>query len=310
MENFLLPVVLLLLVGRTLGHIFERYGFQSLIGEVLAGILLGPVILLFFAPYGILPTDELRVLSQFGVLMLMLLAGLMTDYKVFLNNRHASISIGACGVLVTFSLIFLPMHFVIGPIYNLSLLTNLFIAVILSNTAIEISARVLLHSRRLKLKAVIIGASFVDDILAVFMIGIVSTFAYYGEITTVGNLIFDEIPPMVNFIILAVEVILFLVISLLVASIIIDRIFDKLVGSPSKLTLTVTLIVAFLFAIIARGIGLHEVIGAYIAGLISLHGQKILKHRRVGAAQRNPPSRHSKSSATTPGLVSHPQPSS
>ena len=268
MENFLLPVLLLLLVGRTLGHIFERYGFQSLIGEVLAGIILGPVMVAIAAPYFIEPSDALLVLSQFGVLMLMLLSGLITDYQTFKNNRHASISIGACGVLVTFSLIFLPMHFVIGPIYNLSLLTNLFIAVILSNTAIEISARVLLHSRRLKLKAVIIGASFVDDILAVFMIGIVSTFAYYGEITTVGNLIFDEIPPMVNFIILAVEVILFLVISLLVASIIIDRIFDKLVGSPSKLTLTVTLIVAFLFAIIARGIGLHEVIGAYIAGLI------------------------------------------
>lgn len=268
MENFLLPVLLLLLVGRSLGHIFERFGFQSLIGEVLAGIILGPVMISIAAPYIISPTAELRVLSQFGVLMLMLLSGLMTDYKTFLKNRHASIFVGAMGVLATFLMIFLPFQFIIGPILNLSLLANLFIAVILSNTAIEISARVLLRSGRPKLKSVIIGASFVDDILAVFMIGIVSSMAYTGEITTMGNLFFDNIPPMVNFTLLAIEVILFLVISLVVATIIIEKVFDKLIGSPSKITLTVTLIVAFLFAIIAGLIGLHEVIGAYIAGLI------------------------------------------
>lgn len=257
MENFLLPVVLLLLVGRTLGHIFQRYGFQSLIGEVLAGILLGPILVSISAPYFIEPSEALLVLSQFGVLMLMLLSGLMTDYKTFLDNRRASVFIGALGVAVTFLLILLPLHFIIGPLYNLSPLANLFIAAILSNTAIEICASILLHSRRPKLKAVIIGASFVDDIIAVFLIGIVSTMIYSGETLTMENLF-----------VLSIEIILFLAISLLVATYVIEHIFDKLIGGKSKITLTVTLIVAFLFAIIANLIGLHEVIGAYIAGLI------------------------------------------
>jgi Kef-type K+ transport system membrane component KefB len=257
MENFLLPVVLLLLVGRTLGYIFQRYGFQSLIGEVLAGIILGPIMLAISAPYIISPTTELQVLSQFGVLMLMLLAGLMTDYKSFLKNRHASIFVGTIGVLATFLMIFLPLHFFIGPLYGLSPLANLFIAAILSNTAIEICAGILLTSNRPKLKAVIIGASFVDDIIAVFLIGIVSAMVYSGETPTYESIF-----------ILSIEIILFLVISLLVATLVIEKIFDKLAGGRGKITLTVTLIVAFVFAIISNLIGLHEVIGAYIAGLI------------------------------------------
>ena len=102
MESFLLPVVLLLLAGRTLGYVFQRYGFQTLIGEVLAGIIIG---LLFISLAG----EELRnalpaleVLSQFGIIMLMLLSGLMTDYRTFHRNQKASILIGAMGVVFTF----------------------------------------------------------------------------------------------------------------------------------------------------------------------------------------------------------------
>ena len=257
MEEFLLPVVLLLLLGRTLGHVFQRYGFQSLIGEVLAGIILGPIMFVLVAPYFIEPSTELSVLSQFGVLMLMLLSGLMTDYKTFLKNRRASISIGIAGVAVTFILIYLPLYLIIGPIYNISPMTSLFIAAILSNTAIEICAAVLLRSRRSRLKAVVIGASFVDDIIAVFLIGIVSSMVYSGSVPSIQSLVF-----------LSIEMVAFLAISLLLASIIIERIFDRLIGGESKITLTVTLVVAFLFAIVAKLIGLHEVIGAYIAGLI------------------------------------------
>ena len=257
MEEFLLPVVLLLLLGRTLGHVFQRYGFQSLIGEVLAGIILGPIMFVLVAPYFIEPSTELSVLSQFGVLMLMLLSGLMTDYKTFLKNRRASISIGIAGVAVTFILIYLPLYLIIGPIYNISPMTSLFIAAILSNTAIEICAAVLLRSRRSRLKAVVIGASFVDDIIAVFLIGIVSSMVYSGSVPSIQSLVF-----------LSIEIVAFLAISLLLASIIIERIFDRLIGGESKITLTVTLVVAFLFAIVAKLIGLHEVIGAYIAGLI------------------------------------------
>jgi Kef-type K+ transport system membrane component KefB len=258
MESFLLPVVLLLLVGRTFGQIFQRYGFQSLIGEVLAGIVIGILFMTFSSQYFIDSLPSLSVLSQFGVIMLMLLSGLMTDYRTFIKNEKASIFIGTMGVIVTFILVFFPMQFIIGPMFGSEeTIVNLFIAAILSNTAIEICAGVLLHSKRVKLRAVIIGASFVDDIIAVFLIGIVSTMVYTGQ------------PPLIEDIaILSIKVMAFLVVSLLVVSALIEKGFDKIMHGGGKITLTVTLIMAFSFAIVASLLGLHEVIGAYIAGLI------------------------------------------
>ncbi len=257
MESFLLPVVLLLLVGRTLGHIFQRYGFQSLIGEVLAGILVGFAVIVVSAQYFIDTLPALEVLSQFGVIMLMLLAGLMTDYRTFQKNQKASIFIGAIGVVITFFLVFLPLQFIIGPMFGLSLGANLFIAAILSNTAIEICAGVLIHTKNPKLSAVIIGASFVDDIIAVYLIGLVSTMVFTNRAITYSD-----------FLIPSIRVIAFLAISLVVVSALIEKVFDKLMHRGGKMMLTVTLIVGFSFAIIASLLGLHEVIGAYIAGLI------------------------------------------
>ncbi len=199
----------------------------------------------------------LEVLSQFGVIMLMLLSGLLTDYRTFKRNQKASIFIGTMGVIVTFFLVFIPLQFVIGPLYEMSTLVNVFIAAILSNTAIEICAGILLHSKRPKLRAVIIGASFIDDIIAVYLIGIVSTIVYSGEAPTLEEIM-----------ILSVKVIAFLAISLLVVSTLIERGFDKIMHGRGKVTLTVTLIMAFSFAMVASLLGLHEVIGAYIAGLI------------------------------------------
>ncbi|WP_455391736.1 cation:proton antiporter [[Eubacterium] cellulosolvens] len=257
MESFLLPVVLLLLVGRTLGHIFQRYGFQSLIGEVLAGILVGFAVIVVSAQYFIDTLPALEVLSQFGVIMLMLLAGLMTDYRTFQKNQKASIFIGAIGVVITFFLVFLPLQFIIGPMFGLSLGANLFIAAILSNTAIEICAGVLIHTKNPKLSAVIIGASFVDDIIAIYLIGLVSTMVFTNRAITYSD-----------FLIPSIRVIAFLAISLVVVSALIEKVFDKLMHRGGKMMLTVTLIVGFSFAIIASLLGLHEVIGAYIAGLI------------------------------------------
>ncbi len=254
MEDFLIALVLLLLIGRTLGYIFQKYGFQSLIGEVLAGIILGPILIF----YSTLPENELRVFSELGILMLMLLAGLTTDFEAFRENKSASIIVGVLGVVVTFLLVLFPIYFILGPMYDISLVSALFIAAIISNTAIEVSAALLMESKFVKLKAVVIGASFVDDILAVFLIGLISPFAASGVQT----------PQFENIIYLAVLIIIFLVVSLTIATKIFDAIFEKLKGHEGKITLTATLITGFGFAFVARMVGLHEVIGAYIAGLI------------------------------------------
>ncbi len=253
MENVLLALVLLLLLGRSLGFIFQKYGYQSLIGEVLAGMILGPILLFQDA----LPLEELRVFSELGILMLMLLAGLTTDFEAFRENKMGSVVVGSLGVVVTFFLVLIPIYIFLGPIYEISFVSALFIAAILSNTAIEVSAAVLMDSKRMNLKAVIMGASFVDDILAVFLIGLISPMAFDGKVPAIEDILF-----------LSALVIVFLVVTLVFATKIFEIIFNKLKGHEGKITLTATLITGFGFALVASLIGLHEVIGAYIAGLI------------------------------------------
>ena len=158
-------LLLLLLFGRVIGEVFRRFEFQPLIGEVIAGLILGPALLgLIIIPEG--EVNPLEYFSQFGILMLMLLAGLITDFESFAEYKMKSIVIGAIGVIVSFVIVFFPIYFIL----SIDFLPSLFIAAILSNTAIEVCAAILIHSGNQKIKSVVLGASFIDDILAVFLI--------------------------------------------------------------------------------------------------------------------------------------------
>ncbi|UCF08443.1 MAG: cation:proton antiporter [Thermoplasmata archaeon] len=250
-------LLLLLLFGRAIGEVFRRFGFQPLIGEVLAGLILGPALLglIVITADDENPLDTLAYFSQFGILMLMLLAGLITDFESFAENKMYSIVIGASGVIVSFFVVFLPLYFLL----SIDFVSSLFIAAVLSNTAIEICAALLIHSSNQRLKAVVIGASFVDDILAVFIIGVVSPFVFL-----------EVVPEPTEIIWLAARVIIFLIVILMVATWLLEKLFDRLHKGTEefKLMLTTTFILTFLFALAATWVGLHFVIGAYLAGLV------------------------------------------
>ena len=250
-SDFLFLLILIFL-GRFFGLIFSKYKFQSLIGEVLAGVLLSPLIL------GILyPTEALKTFSQFGIIMLMLLSGLLTDFKSFKEYKKSSVIVGVMGVLFSVILIFFGLIFL-----SVSWQTALFISVILSNTAVEVCARLMMESTVSKeIHAIVMGASFVDDIVAVFLIGVV------GSITLGENITF------VSLTIVSLEVIAFILLSLMAIPYLFEKfsVIDKLIGTGpkrEKILLTFTILFAILFAIIAQYSGLQGVIGAYIGGLI------------------------------------------
>ncbi len=267
--GYLYWLLLLLLFGRVLGEVFRRFEFQPLIGEVLAGLILGLTVLYF--TIGPTTLEALGYFSQFGILMLMLLAGLTTDFESFAENKSYSMVVGALGVFVSFVIVFLPLYFLLG----LDLLPSLFIAAILSNTAIEVCAGILISSKHQKLKAVVIGASFIDDIIAVFIIGVISPIVFLGEL-----------PGSMETIWLAARVIIFLFVALVVVSWPLEKLFDWLLAytDEDKFMLTATFILTFLFALVANQIGLHFVIGVYMAGLIvGKWGSKVgpLLRRRI-----------------------------
>ncbi len=269
--EYLYWLILLLLFGRALGEVFRRFDFQPLIGEVIAGLILGPAVLGLIV-FSTAKETPLEYFSQFGIIMLMLLAGLITDFESFAENKVSSIVIGSAGVVVSFFVVFLPLRFLFG----LDIIASLFLAAILSNTAIEVCAGIFIHSTNHKIKNIVLGASFVDDIIAVFLIGIVSS----------RVLMPNETLNIMEIVWLAVRVIVFLFLALVVVSWPLEKLFDRLHKGTEefKWMLTATFILTFLFALIATWVDLHYVIGAYIAGLIvGKWGSKIgpLLRRRI-----------------------------
>ncbi len=249
---FLLSLLLLIFLGRTLGLLFVRFKFQSLIGEVLGGLILSPLILGLVSP-----NETLMLFSQFGIIVLMLLSGLLTDFKSFEEFKGASIMVGVLGVLVSIVLIFFTLL-----AFGMSIQSSLFISVVLSNTAVEVCATILLKSgASKKIHAIIMGASFVDDIVAVFLIGVVGSLTLGNEFS------------LLSLSILSIKVILFIAITLLGIPYLFERfsLIDKFIGSGpqrEKVLLTFTVLFAILMGIVAMYSGLQVVIGAYIGGLI------------------------------------------
>ncbi len=251
-----------------LGVIFTKYNFQSLVGEVIGGVILSPLLLNVLTP-----NETLKIFSQFGIIMLMLLSGLLTDFHAFEENKFKSLIVGMLGVVFSMAFIFSVMY-----LLGFSWVTSLFISVILSNTAVEVCARILMRRNvSKKVHAIVMGASFVDDIIAVFLIGLVGSLAM-GESVTVNFLI-----------ITSAKVILFISVSLIILPYLLERyrVIDHLIGTGpqrEKILLTFTVLFAILFAIIAQYSGLQGIIGAYIAGLIiGKWGSKVgpLLKRRV-----------------------------
>ena len=252
-------IILLLLLARFLGILVERAGFNALIGEIIAGCLFG-----FFLPTIFVGNSALVVFSDFGILTLMFLSGLTTNFELFREFRTESIVVGSSGVVFTFTIMLFSIYalntMVMGMDKMYAFYSALFIATILSNTAIEVSAAVFVREKENEnVKTIVIGAGFVDDILAVFMIGLVSSIVLYG-----GT------PSMNNVFILILKVALFLILSFLVLSPLVSKIFDLISAKmrrKEETLLTASIILMFAIAAFARQLGLHEVIGAYLAGL-------------------------------------------
>lgn len=250
MEPGVLSSLIILILGsRLLGFLFRKYEYQSMIGEVLGGFILGGMVLSI-----IHPMDSLELFADFGIIMIMLAAGMETNFSSFRKNIKGSMITAVLGVLATFLVVFFPLT-LLGFDWG----TSLFLAAIMSNSAIEVSAGVLMKPGHPRLKSVVMGASFVDDILSVFLLGIVASSVFGNTSITPDYLV-----------VVSIKIFLFMILSLTIGSKILEKGFDRIRNEEGseKLLLTATFLVAFSFAILARLVGLHEVIGAYIAGLI------------------------------------------
>ncbi len=250
--EFLLAILVLLLCAKLFGELLHHFGFSSLIGEVAVGVIFGPALLGWIVITPGDPTSEaIRGVAMLGLVVLMLVAGMNSRFDMLMKVRFKALTVAVSGVAVSFALGF-------GVVYawTQQLLPSLFVAAALSNTATEVVTR---FTERSRFRHLTVGAALIDDILAVYVLGILSTAVIRGGVFDLDVLIWATIGIVAFFLIVG-----YLSHKLIIKADIMRRLwkFERR-GVP----IAFAICFALALAVIARHIGLHEIIGAYMAGL-------------------------------------------
>ena len=159
-------LLLLLLTARVLGEIMERLGQPAMIGEVLAGIILGPTILGFVSP-----SSELKVIADLGVFLLVIVAGLDIQPEDIRNSvRGKSFWIAIFGFLIP-----CLSGLAIGYAFQLNFLITIFLSLCIAITALPVSVRILMDIGQLNsdIGRKIISTAIVNDVIALIALGFI-----------------------------------------------------------------------------------------------------------------------------------------
>jgi Kef-type K+ transport system membrane component KefB len=275
---FLLQLALLLTAARGLGELARRYGQPPVIGELTAGILLGPSCLGVLAPdlHGALfPRDALQfqlleVIAWLGMVVLLLMTGLETDLDVLRNLGRAALYASILGMVVPFASGLalgwaLPDRLLVDP--GDRVLFTLFLATALSISAIPVIARILidLDLMRRNVGIVILGAGVAEDATGWLLLSVIAALAARDEVNlaTVGI----AIGSTAAFVAVACTPGSALVLSFL-------RWIDDRVGVRHAMT-TGVMVVTLVFGTLTQLIGIHAVFGAFVAGLVMARSPRL-----------------------------------
>lgn len=268
---FLLQFLLLLGAARCLGVLAARLGLPSVVGELLAGVLLGPSLLgnvapgLFGAVFPQSPDQVhlLEIVSWLGVIMLLILTGLETDVALIARKGKSAIAISLGGIAVPFASgvalgFLLPTDFLAAP--DKRLVFALFIGTAMSISAIPVIAKVLMEMNiiRRDIGQITLAAGMIDDTIGWILLSVVAGLASSGEINplTAGQSV------------LSVAIVLLLAFTLgrkLVSLLI--RTLDNHVGGDTVM-ITTLMVLALAFGTITQALHLEAVLGAFIAGIL------------------------------------------
>jgi Na+:H+ antiporter len=172
---FLVAFAAALFGAKLLGALAERIGQPAVLGELLAGVVLGPSVL------GWVPLSEgLFLLSEVGVVLLLFEVGLETDLDELLRVGGPAVAVALAGMVLPFA-----GGFALTKALGYPTITAIFVGAALTATSIGITARVLSELSVLKTKEgqIILGAAVIDDVLGLVVLAIVSKLAQTGTLS-------------------------------------------------------------------------------------------------------------------------------
>jgi len=247
-------LAIILLFAKIVEMPIRRLNLNALPAYVLVGFIISSNMLNLVESL-----EDLNSIASFILILLMLYTGLTTDYSEFKQHFKSILTLCTFNYLFTFTLIYLYM---VNTGFNY--FESMFIALLLSNTSMEIVAGLLYRFPDHKIRSIIIGASFIDDLFAVISISLVL------------NMGFNQSTPSEPLILIAKMMILlsiyFTLIELLKHRI---PVFYTFISRNYYTFVSTAVLTTFLSAYISRVIGLSEIVGAYLAGLMLSRGREV-----------------------------------
>lgn len=258
-NGFLLIYIALILITSKLTVFIKRFKMPSVIGEILAGIVLGNLTLLginFFEP--IKNNEIIGFLSELGVLILLFDIGLHSELESLKKVGRSALIVGIFGALLPF----LAGNYLLGPtlLPGYGLNTYLFFGATLTATSISITARILKDKSYLNTREadLILGIAVIDDIVALMGLAVVTS------LVKTGSLALNEVLLVVGETVIFLAAAVFAGVSLAPE---LSNLFSKIhTGTGMKFTLAMTFALTISYA--AKLIGLDIAIGAFAAGLV------------------------------------------
>ncbi len=264
--QLVITLIVILLAAKTAGFISRRLGQPSVLGELLVGLILGPSVLdITHLPFmtDTHLTESILQYGEFGVLLLMFLAGMELHLGELRKQVKVSAIAGSLGVVVPVLLGWLA-----GNLFGMDTPSAIFLGLTTAATSVSISAQTLIEMKVLRSKVGLglLGAAVFDDILVIIIISI------FLALVSGGGTIWEILW-------ILVKILLFLFGSLALGLWLLPRIFHRVNKlSVSQGVLTLALIVMLVYGIGAELLGgMAAITGTFIAGLMFSRSPE--KHR-------------------------------
>lgn len=248
-HDYFLSLLIILLTARIFAELAARWGSPAVIGELFAGVVLGPSLLGWIEPM-----ETIKLMAEIGIILLLFEVGLKTDAKRLARTGWKSVIVALCGFVLPLALGFALAY----SVFELPMLVSLFIGGTLTATSIGITVRVLsdLNRQQSPEGQIVLGAAVLDDVLGVVLLALLYEFSTGGGISLIN----------------AGKVLVFVGAFFLLApiaakmiSLVIKRI-DASHHLPGLLPTTIVSLVLF-FAWLAHVLGAPELLGGFAAGL-------------------------------------------
>lgn len=260
--HILYIILVLLIITRLFGELAERFGQPALLGELVSGILLGIVIHHYGASFpvlsGIEDNEVFTALTDLGIFFLMLLGG------IEMHPRDLARASATASVVAVFGMVVplgagMAFGWMILPESPYRFAQTLFLGTALAITAVPVAIKVLMDMKMLetRLGRLIVSAAVIDDVLSLVLLAVMTAIVETGTM-----------PDGAGMLVLGVKVVVFFIVATLLG-----RYIFPLIGRQLKKTraeefeFSALLITAMAYALLAEKLGMHFILGAFLAGL-------------------------------------------